>query len=395
MNKDKNKPGKFRVIAFNWHPPHDVITAGGFVRIREILKKIPQDIELHIYDNYPSILSDVNIRNVNLIEYRLPKALRSLEARAFFLERIIEWILSFLYMSASAILLRVKGTRFDAVYIPSSEQVPALAAGILAKKLFNVPLAACNMNIDYYSSLAKRLVVVLHNQADYVITLSEDLKRTLVESGIKVPVLINGVGLDTNLIRSTGALDVEGKTGEAIFIGRHSPTKGIFDLVKIWSIVTKSIPSATLIMVGSCSPGIRAKLNSLIDKHGLRDRVVLKGTVDDETKYKLVKESKICLFPSYLEGWAIVPQEALACGLPVVAYDLPVYEENIKPCGAVITVPIGEYEAMADKAIELLTGGKYDEYRDIGPPFVEKFRWDDVAEREFRLIRVENESLNQ
>lgn len=389
MGKSAGNREKFRILAFNWHPPHGVITAGGFVRIREIFKKTPEDVALDFFDNDPSILSDVGNRNVCVHEYRMPRALRGLEKRFFLVERVIEWLLSSLSMSAAGIALKIRGYRFDAVYVPSSEQVPALLAGIVAKRVFRIPLIGCNMNIEYYSSFARKFVVMLHNRTDAIITLSEDLAKTLAANGVKAPIMINGVGLDTGPIKSSAESAIKRKEHEAIFVGRHSSTKGIFDLVKIWKIVTAHIPDATLIMVGSCSPGNMAKLRSLISGYGLEDRVVLKGTVDEETKYRLIRESKLCLFPSYLEGWAITPQEALACGLPVVTYDLPVYEENIRPCDAVVTVPVGEFETMAEKAIELLTDGRYAEYEDIGPPFVEKFRWDDVAQKEFQLIRDE------
>jgi len=103
-------------------------------------------------------------------------------------------------------------------------------------------------------------------------------------------------------------------------------------------------PAASLVMIGSSNPTNRARLNSLMEKtrpgrqrgesrHGRRPA---EGPAD--------QGSKICLFPSYVDEWGIVPQEALACGLPVVAYDLPVYQENIKGCPSVFLEPRGDLE---------------------------------------------------
>ena len=70
-----------------------------------------------------------------------------------------------------------------------------------------------------------------------------------------------------------------------------------------------------------------------------------------------------------------MPQEALACGLPAVVYDLPVYAENIKPCEAVFAVPVGDYREMGLETVRLLRGDEYLECASAGPWFVKRFDW--------------------
>ena len=43
----------------------------------------------------------------------------------------------------------------------------------------------------------------------------------------------------------------------------------------------------------------------------------------------VVKSVLVFVFPSHEEGWGIAICEAMACGLAVVAYDLPAYERNL------------------------------------------------------------------
>jgi glycosyltransferase involved in cell wall biosynthesis len=87
-----------------------------------------------------------------------------------------------------------------------------------------------------------------------------------------------------------------------------------------------------------------------------------------------------------VEEWGIVPQEALACGLPVVLYDLPVYKENIRSCEAVFAVEVGDYMGIARKTIELLSDDAFREYAAIGPAFVARYNWDVVSQAEFRIL---------
>lgn len=384
MNKQTGQTDSCRVLALLWHAPHQVIAAGGFRRTYEIFDRAPEGVEIVALDDAPTFMRGIHRPNIRVVEYRIPWPVRRLEERFFWLERVLEWILATLIMSLRCAGLRARGEKFDVVFIPSSEQIPALVAGIAAKYLFGARLVACNLNIDIFPTPVRKPLAMLHNRSDLVIAISEHLAAELKRYGVHSRMMVNGVGLDSGAI--SGVPDPGAKEYEAVFVGRHDSEKGVFDLIEIWKAIAGTYPSARLVMIGSCNPNNRARLTSLISELGLKDNVLTMGTVDDETKYSLMKASKLCLFPSYVEEWGIVPQEALACGLPVVVYDLPVYEENIKPCDAVFRVPVGDIAGMATKAAELLSDEEYRKYESVGPEFVSQFSWDEVAEREFRLL---------
>jgi len=69
-------------------------------------------------------------------------------------------------------------------------------------------------------------------------------------------------------------------------------------------------------------------------------------------EFQVLKSSKIFILPSYNESWALVVCEAMACGLPVVAYDLPVFEEVYKK--GMILIPIGDIDKFAGAILKLL-----------------------------------------
>jgi glycosyltransferase involved in cell wall biosynthesis len=384
MDKPLETGTKYRVLALLWHAPHQVIAAGGFRRTYEIFSRAPRRAEILAIDNSPTFLCGISGDNVTVREYRIPRFVLALETRFFWFERVLEWLLATIIMTAECGRMRARGEKFEVVFVPNSEQVPALLAGIVSKYFFGARMVACNLNIDIFPARVRRPIARLHNHADVVIAISKHLAGGLLGYGVHAPMVINGVGLDTGVISS--APDPAAKEYDAVFVGRHDAEKGVFDLIEIWKSVTGKYPSAKLAMIGSCNPNNRAKLVSLISELGLEGNVYMKGTVDDDTKYSLIKGSKLCLFPSYVEEWGIVPQEALACGLPVVAYDLPVYRENIKPCEAVFLEPVGDITGMARKAVELLSDEEYQKYELLGPEFVSQFGWDEVAEREFRIL---------
>jgi glycosyltransferase involved in cell wall biosynthesis len=378
-----------RILALIWHAPHYVISAGGFKRTYEIFKRVPPDTSIVAIDNSPSFLADIESDRLRVVEYRVPQVVRRFEQEHFIVERMAEWLLSFLLITAECVKLKLRGERFDVIFVPSSEQLPALLGGIVARFLFRRKLVACNMNIEWFSERARPLVIRAHNQADLLITLSRDLRKTLRHSGTGVPVVINGAGLDMQCIkRALAGVPVQ-KRYDAVFVGRHDLEKGIMDLVEIWSLVTEQRPGAQLVMVGSCNPVNNAILTAQIARFGMEDNITLAGVVDEDEKFLIMKSSRLCLFPSYMEGWGIVPQEALACGLPVLVYDLPVYRENIRDCEAVFAVPVGDVRAMADRAVALLAEDRFEQYERSGLSCVSQFCWDAVARREFAILAGE------
>jgi len=375
-----------RVLALLWHAPHEVIAAGGFRRTYEIFKRVPDEVEVVALDDQPTFLGGLDPERVKVLEYRIPTPIRRLERRFFWLERALEWMMTAIILTFRCAVMRLRGERYETVFVPSSEQIPALVAGIAAKYIFGAPLVVCNLNIDIFPERYRTRLAELHNSADQVIAISDHLAEELKRYGVSSPILVNGVGLDTDEVPEPGAFEFDEKVFDAVFVGRHDAEKGIFDLIRIWRIVAARKPDARLVMIGSCNPNNQMRLQTLIDMYELHDNVVIKGTVTDDEKYSLIMSSRLCAFPSFVEEWGLVPQEALACGLPVVLYDLPVYRENISECGAVFRMPTGDLKGMADKITELLANERYRDYNCIGPDFVERFGWDVIAEREFDIL---------
>ena len=116
---------------------------------------------------------------------------------------------------------------------------------------------------------------------------------------------------------------------------------------------------AELVVVGA---GRRAR--ALRDRPGVR----MLGTVDDAELDGLYRGALAVLAPSYLEGYGLVPLEALARGTPTIVADLPVYDETVGD--AAVRVPAGDAEALAEALLRVAAE------RVTPPPLP---RWDDAA----------------
>lgn len=380
-----------RLLVILWNPGEKEIAAGGFRRAFEILKRFTaEDGELQIIDAQPSFCASLESRWCHLHTYKIPRWIKRLERQFYSLERILEW-----NYAIWAILLRARRLRrqYDLVYVPYSEIAVMFIPGALIKLFLGKRVVFCNLNTD--DGWLKRILDNLtHNYVDRVFTISKDLAAGLERQGIKGPLAINYTGLDLSLLNKVRE---SVKKYDAIFIGRHVESKGIFDYINMLPQVVKSFPDFKLLTVGACAPDVQDEIERRLDEVGLRKHWEFAGIVDETAKYKLLKQSKLMWFLSTVEGWGIAPQEALACGVLPICYDLPVYKESIRECAAPAFVKTGDWEAAAAQTEHLLKlpPVKRAKLEKIGRDFVKRFDWEVVARREFGIIEGTDKETDQ
>lgn len=213
----------------------------------------------------------------------------------------------------------------------------------------------------------------------------EKIRKVLSNPGVnpdKIFSFKNGV----NIEEITKAPETE-KIYEACFLGGFRPSKGIFDLVPVWQKVHQHLPEAKLLVIGGGMEKYRKELENQIKEAGLTDAIVLSGVLSQLDLFKTMKTARILLSPSHEEGWGIAVLEALACGLPVVAYDLPAYTIFRE---AVVKVPLGETESLANVATELLSKSEmFEKQRSLGLSLAEEFDWRKIAvEEKYELENI-------
>lgn len=107
-----------------------------------------------------------------------------------------------------------------------------------------------------------------------------------------------------------------------ISIGHYIKRKGITDFFK----VAKTMPEVTFIWFGATAKKLLTEEIKQAIEH-VPSNVILAGFVESEEIRNACCGADAFLFMSHEETEGIVVLEALACGIPVLLRDIPVYEE--------------------------------------------------------------------
>ena len=155
-----------------------------------------------------------------------------------------------------------------------------------------------------------------------------------------------GGGVDTTFFTSVPSQALQ---YTAVFIGRFKPQKCIDALLEIWAEVLVSKPDWTLAIIGGgpLERSLRLKCSTL----GISHAVSFLGVLDGIQKAIVLKSSRMFISASLYDTGNIALDEAMACHIPGILYDLPSmpYDQGV------MRIPKGDAHAFAQGVIELGT----------------------------------------
>jgi glycosyltransferase involved in cell wall biosynthesis len=219
----------------------------------------------------------------------------------------------------------------------------------------------------------------LRRGCDRVLLLNEDVRARLLGRGFSnTQLAVTGAGIDLHRF----ALRPPPPPGRRVlWVHRLETTKGMFDLPRLAALLGDG---ARIDVVGRGPHAARARLEKMIDRARVGERIIFHGHVDDAALARLYANANAFVSCSYEEGWGLSIAEALAAGVPCFAYALPSHREIF---GSVVeTAPVGDVAALAQRIRGAFARRELERDRARRRAAVERHSFAVVAERHVTLF---------
>jgi glycosyltransferase involved in cell wall biosynthesis len=164
-----------------------------------------------------------------------------------------------------------------------------------------------------------------------------------------------------------------------IFLGAIERNKNVHGAIEAFAQFQRSHPEYHLALVGKWRSetrgGYAEELTFRIAALGLSERIKMTGFVSAEHRRLLLNGASMLVFPSEAEGLGLPPLEAMACGVPVIASDIPSIREYYDD--ALLLCPPQDLERLAELMGRVATdAGLAAELRRKGLACAARYRWD-------------------
>lgn len=264
-----------------------------------------------------------------------------------------------LVMSPARVSAAVQGAEADVAHAMSAAASVALGFARRRRSCLYVasPMGLENSDREprWVGGVRDRLVAF---RAQHVLVISRQIERRMLEVGVPerrlVRCNVNGVDIeaferaaaDRDLSRAEMAV-----TPDEVLVttvGALHPRKSHDLFLSAAAIVLRALPSARFAIVGSGPDWDR--LHRVADGLGISDRVIFTGVRRDIPR--VMAATDVYVKPGVLEGFiGITVLEAMASGVPVVAFDTQDVRDAIDPERSGLLARLGDTRELA-RAIE-------------------------------------------
>jgi glycosyltransferase involved in cell wall biosynthesis len=216
-------------------------------------------------------------------------------------------------------------------------------------------------------------------QADYVLTVSEELRERALQMGVaeeKALTILNGVEPrvfhpgDRRQAREALGLPPDGRI--ILYVGRLSKLKGLKELIWAFGVLAKERRDLWLACLGN-GP-FRTRLIAAAKDANCGDRLIAPGEQDRESVSEWMRAADLLCLPSYSEGCPNVVIEAAACHCPVVATEVGGTPEIVDAASGIL-IPSKDRAAL----LNALRDGLTRQWKLNGSGAISRRTWDDVA----------------
>ena len=175
---------------------------------------------------------------------------------------------------------------------------------------------------DQDTSPAERIAVerlIAHEVSVIAATCDDEVDELIAMGVARTKISVVPCGVDPKLFNPTGPVAGRTTRHRIVSVGRLVPRKGFADLITALALV----PDTELVIAGGppdlSSDAEAQRLIACAESCGVADRVHLIGQVARQDMPALLRSADVVACVPWYEPFGIVPLEAMACGVAVVA----------------------------------------------------------------------------
>jgi len=310
---------------------------------------------------------------VHFITYQQPIRLNTEQPRIFFHEVTVSQYPLFEYPPydlALATRMAEVAELYNLDILHVHYAIPHSVSALLARQMLAAQLNGKARRLPFVTTLHGTDITIVGadrsylpvtryaiEESDGVTAISQYLKqRTLQEFEIRNPieVIYNFVNCDIykrDLKAAESRAEFAGNDERIlVHVSNFRPVKRLCDVIEIFDRVQKKVPSRLLLMGDGPD---RSQAEWLVNQKGLREKVDFLGKLD--RVYEKLSIADLMLVPSEMESFGLAALEAMACEVPTVATSVGGVPEVIEHGRSGFLAPVGDVEAMAGYAIDILS----------------------------------------
>lgn len=349
----------------------------------DLCRRLAKDFEVHVLaPHFPGCPLEETLDNTHITRYRY-----------FFLERgqtltydggilnrlrknplryaLVPFLLLFQALAARRLMKRHHFAAIHAHWIIPQGLVALLAQG----RRFRIPILCTSHGGDLFGLRGKvlmRLKRWVLSRCRHVTVMSKAMQREMNRIAPQISASIIPMG--TDLVHRFYPNGVKRSRNTILFVGRLVDKKGVPQLIDAFALVKRSHPHAELLIAGRGPDewAIRRQIKALDRKWAPNSSTVqgnqgrfasairFLGSVPHHNLPDLYRRATLAVTPSIVagngdqEGFGLVIVEALGCGCPVVASDLPAIRDILEDGVTGLLAYPGDATQLAGQICRLL-----------------------------------------
>ena len=239
---------------------------------------------------------------------------------------------------------------FTALHAAKSKKIPVSSG-------FHSPFQEFSRFFDlaFLVKPVQRYLKWFHNHTDLTCVPSRDTEQALRQFGVTCPLVIVGRGVDVEKFSSSHRSEqlrrswgVDHDTTVLLYVGRLSPEKEISVLIEAYVALKKCSQKKVQFVIVGDGPDRKH-----LEKMAGADQVVFTGNLNGTQLAQAYASADVFVFASQVETFGNVVLEAMASGLPVVAYDYASAQLYVKHQQTGWLSPLGATDQFIQHILQL------------------------------------------